>query len=226
MPNAEIRRIDIALTTVEGEATHEQVVAAHAAGRFTSRGRPPGLVTLQSSDPRAGRTCYVGRRGSDRFFRGYEKGFEVQGRLGDEAVRTYYAGHRIEDIYRCEVELKVKTRPIHWEVVEHRDRYFAGCYPYLADLLPLVQPFALAGRERGSDATLASALRNCRAQYGGILLTAQKHYGGNSSKVWEQIVGDRHSPRLLGSGVLNGVSDLAAKAPTGGSVASRNRTQG
>ena len=77
LPAAEIRRLDIALTTWEGQVTHESVVAAHAAERFQTGGRPPDLQQITSSNERAGRTCYVGKRTSDKFFRAYEKGFEL-----------------------------------------------------------------------------------------------------------------------------------------------------
>ena len=67
LESAQLRRLDIALTTWEGQITHDMVVQAHTAGRFTIR-RPPELRQITSSDPRAGRTCYIGKReaGIDR----------------------------------------------------------------------------------------------------------------------------------------------------------------
>ena len=49
LPDAQIRRLDIALTTWNGEMNHEMVVAAHEAGRFTTR-RPPNLQQILNSD--------------------------------------------------------------------------------------------------------------------------------------------------------------------------------
>ena len=40
LPSAQIRRLDIALTTWEGQVTHERVVKAHSQGRFSCGGRP------------------------------------------------------------------------------------------------------------------------------------------------------------------------------------------
>ena len=72
LPKAQIRRLDIALTTWKGEITHERVVQAHTADRFHTGGRPPALQQITSSDERAGKTCYVGKRTNDKFFRAYE----------------------------------------------------------------------------------------------------------------------------------------------------------
>lgn len=82
LPASEIRRLDIALTTWAGEVMHDTVVQAHTANRFHTGGRPPDLQQITSSNDRAGRTCYVGKRTSDKFFRAYEKGFELLGKMG------------------------------------------------------------------------------------------------------------------------------------------------
>ena len=82
LPSAQIRRLDIALTTWDGSIGHDRVVGAHKAGRFATGGRPPDLQQITSSNERAGRTCYVGSRKGDKFFRAYEKGFELAGKFG------------------------------------------------------------------------------------------------------------------------------------------------
>lgn len=214
LPAAEIRRVDVALTTWEGEVSHSTIEAAHAAGLFTCGGRPPELQTIVSSNPRAGRTCYVGKRDSDKFFRAYEKGFELLGKLGSAASRrvahshladhvTLIDGHPIEDIYRCEVELKAESRVIPWEVIDRRDHYFGGCYPFLAELLPGVEADILMRRaERAPQTELLAALANCRVQYGATLYTALQAYGGDIFRVWDQIRGEQHNAALLAAGVL------------------------
>ena len=126
LESAQIRRLDIALTTWDGEVTHERVVQAHSEGRFVCGGRPPELRQITSSDARAGRTCYVGQRTADKFFRAYEKGFELAAKHGRGLNVTSIDGHPVEDIYRCELELKAESRPIGWDVIERRDQYFAG----------------------------------------------------------------------------------------------------
>lgn len=205
LPKCEVRRLDIALTTWNGEVDHERVEVAHAAGGFCSGGRPPDMQRILNSDPRAGRTCNIGKREkSDKFFRGYEKGLELAAKMGSLGKSiTHIDGHPIEDIYRCEVELKAASRPIPWDVIGRRDQYFAGSYPFLAELLPEVECDILMRRpERAPQSDLAAALENCRVQYGATLFTALAAYGGDFLRVWDQVVGDKHNDALLAAGVL------------------------
>lgn len=213
LPAAEIRRADIALTTWKGEVDHKRVVAAHAAGAFACGGRPPALQQITSSDPMAGRTCYVGKRDSDKFFRAYEKGLELLAKLGRRGPRCAEAGLTddvwlidgcpVDDIYRCEVELKSESRLIPWEVIGRRDQYFGGCYPFLAELLPGVESDILMRRpERAPQTVLLAALENCRIQYGSTLHTALHAYGGDYMRVFDAIVGKQHNAALLAAGVL------------------------
>lgn len=205
MPSAQVRRLDLALTTWAGEVTHQQVVEAHTAGRFTVR-RPPKLRQIISSDPRQGRTCYIGEREkSDKFMRCYEKGFQMANLYGGKlpGTITKIADCRVEDIYRCEVELKAVNQDIPWEVIERRDQYFAGAYPFCADILPNVESDILKRRpDREPVVSMAAALENCRVQFGPTLYTALMAYGGDMTAIWDKIVGDHHSQALLEAGVL------------------------
>lgn len=205
LPKAQIRRLDIALTTWSGEVTHESVVRAHANGRFTTKGRPPVLQQVTSSDLRAGRTCYVGKREkSDKFMRCYEKGFEMLSRIKRlPGECTHIDGFRVEDIYRCEVELKASNTDIPWEVIERRDQYFAGSYPFCADILPNIEADILQRRpQREPQMDLAVALENCRIQFGPTIFTALMAYQGDMTTVWEKIIGDHHNQGLIEAGVL------------------------
>lgn len=204
LPAAQIRRLDIALTTWDGEMTHEQVVKAHTNGRFKTGGRPPQLEQITSSDVRAGRTCYVGVRAkSDKFFRSYEKGFEMIKNIRSKFDVMSIDGKLVEDIYRCELELKAVTRPIGWDVIDRRDQYFAGSYPFCADILPNVEADILMRRkERVPQMELSAALRNCQIQFGPTLYTALHAYHGDLTAVMDLIMGDKHSEDLLKAGVL------------------------
>lgn len=200
---AELRRLDLALTTWDGEVNHEKVVAAHKNGRFKTGGRPPDLQQITSTNERAGRTCYVGKRTSDKFFRAYEKGFEMAGKRGRGSPITQINGHLVEDIYRCEVELKADYTAIPWDVIERRDQYFAGSYPFCADVLPNVESDILMRRkERAPQTELAVALDNLRIQFGPTLFTALVAYGGDMTAVWDKVIGDHHCQALLEAGVL------------------------
>lgn len=207
LPSAQIRRLDLALTTWRGEVGHESVLQAHKAGRFVTRGRPPVMSQITSSDPRAGRTCYIGKREqSDKFMRCYEKGFEMAAKSaarGASGQVTHIDGFKVEDIYRCEVELKASSTDIPWEVVQRRDQYFAGSYPFCADILPGVEADILQRRpDREPQTDLAAALENCRVQFGPTLFTAMMAYQGDITAVWDKIIGDHHSQALLEAGVL------------------------
>lgn len=206
LPGAQVRRLDLALTTWEGQVTHERVVEAHRTGRFVTRGRPPTLQQITSSDPFAGRTCYIGKREqSDKFMRCYEKGFEMAGKMsrGLPGRVSHIDGFPVEDIYRCEVELKASCTDIPWEVIERRDQYFAGAYPFCADVLPGVEADILQRRpERAPQTDLALALENCRIQYGAVLFTALMAYHGDMTAVWDRVIGRQHCQALLEAGVL------------------------
>jgi DNA relaxase NicK len=206
LPSAEIRRLDVCLTTWDGEVGHEDVLKAHAQGRFVCGGRPPALRQITSSDPRAGRTCEVGKREkADKFFRAYEKGWELASKLPHSLRDGLVSidGHPVEGIYRCEVELKAENKAIPWEVIERRDQYFAGSYPFLADLLPGVESDILMRRpERAAQTELMAALENIRVQYGNTIYTAIAAYDGDMMTVLDKIVGRSHNMALLEAGVL------------------------
>lgn len=211
LPSSQIRRLDIALTTWEGEVNHEQVVQAHESGGFTTSGRPPNLQRILNSY--GGDTCNIGKREkSDKFFRGYQKGHEmlakVRARLPAGEVTQILMPHKnqyahIDNIYRCEVELKAVSSDIPWEVIERRDHYFAGAYPFCSEILPNVDGDILKRRpEREAQASLSAALENCRIQFGPTLFTALHAYHGDMTAVWDQIIGERHSQPLIEAGVL------------------------
>ena len=214
LPGAEIRRLDIALTTWKGEVKHDQVVAAHQAGEFTTRGRPPNLQVITHSDEHRGRTCYVGSRTADKFFRAYEKGKQLAEQFG--AVRhqclergevlsrvTKIDGHAVEDIYRCELELKADGTDIPWETIEQRDQYFTGAYPFCARVLPGIEPDILQRRpEKAPQRELQAVLANIRHQYGNALFTALTCYHGDIGAVWEKVCGTEHHRGMLEAGVL------------------------
>lgn len=206
LPKASIRRVDVALTTWKGEVTHEQVVQAHQLGRFTVR-RPPVLQTIESSDPCAGRTCYIGNREtSDKFMRTYEKGFEMMKGLPpgiDRSSITLVDGFPPAGIYRCEVEFKPVNCDIPWDLIARRDEFFAGAYPFCADVLPGVDADILQRRpERTAQTSLAIAMENIRIQYGATLFTAMAAHGGDFMAVWDKVVGTTHNQSLLEKGVL------------------------
>ena len=210
LPNAQIRRLDIALTTWHGEVTHDMVVAAHAAGLFNGEagGVPPELRQITSSNERAGRTCYIGSRTSQKFLRAYEKGFQMVANSvipeGMKKAITVINQSRIEDIYRVEMECKAtKLFRLPWEMIRRRDEYFAGAYRFNAQLLPEVEPDILQRDPRLTPKReLAAFLELIKHQYGKVLYTALAAHKGDVSAIWDRIVGKEDHPGLVEAGVL------------------------
>lgn len=206
LKQAEIKRLDIALTTYQGEVTHEMVIAAHAQKKFISGGRQPHYRVLGGSDPRAGQTVYVGKReGSDKMLRCYEKGFEMLSKI-PETFRsgcTHINGHDVEKTYRVEVEFKANDKVIPWTAITGRDQAFAGAYPFCAELLPSVQVKKFQSMpDFGPLVKLETSLDHCRRAYGGILRTAVLAHDGDFEKVFKRIVSREPSRALIDAGVL------------------------
>ena len=192
------RRVDIALDTYRREVTHDTVLEAHAAGQFGGNGRPPSLKQILSGE---GNTIYIGKRTNGKFFRGYEKGHELVKNYPAGSV-TEIDGVPIADIYRCELELKASRAPLPADLIENRDSYFAGCYPFLQNVLDVQPAIFNQAREREPQRDLEAALENIRQQYGPTLFTALAAYGGDIGAVWNKIVGMRHHAELVEAGVL------------------------
>lgn len=207
LQEAEIRRLDVCLTTYNGEVSHERVIEAHARGRFSSGGRQPHYRVIGGSDPRAGRTIYVGKReGSDKMLRCYEKGFELL-QIVPESLRdhvTHIEGKEVGNIYRVECEFKAETKFIPWSAIGERDQVFAGAYPFCAELLPDVEDVRKLQTlpDFKPRADLETALDHCRRAYGGIIRAALMAHNGDGSKVLERLASVEPSRALIEAGIL------------------------
>lgn len=195
------KRVDIALDTFKREVTHDTVVAAHCEGMFTTGGKPPSMSQIVPSDPYEGRTVYVGKRDQPKFVRAYEKGYE-QARKYPKLEVTHWDGVPIADWYRLELELKAKNQPLPDDLIENRDQYFSGAYPYLQSVLDVEPQVLKMSRERAPQRSLASMLEIIRQQYGNTLFTALTAHHGDIGAVWDKIVGTQHNHNLVEDGVL------------------------
>ena len=213
---AEVRRLDIALTTGKGEVTDSMVVAAHASGQFTNRGRPPDMKSLVNSNPTAGKTRYIGSRNSFKMLRCYEKGWELMKDLPDYAEFLRKADTKlafdnlgdchVQDVYRVELELKAIDKIIPWEAVGRRDEVFASSYPFCASLLPDAPQYVIHEMPSFKPrATLLKALSNAARAYGGAFKAAHIAYGGDDAaalEIMKLVMASEPSRRLVDAGVL------------------------
>lgn len=217
LPNSVIKRVDIAADYYKKEVTHDAVYDAYVTGQFKREGsgRPPKMSQILPGDSNEGRTIYVGSRENDTFFRGYEKGKkEFQSYLAlllKKGFTDDLEGHthrkngevyQLGDWYRCELELKSKSRDLPDDIISNRDQYFAGAYPYLADILPSAEPKTINTQRKLAMVELEVALQHIRTQYGSTLFTALHVMEGDITGLLERILGDHHNERLLAAGVL------------------------
>lgn len=212
LKEATLRRVDIALTTYDGSVSHEMVIQAHDDKQFSSGGRHPHRRVVTSSDVRAGKTVYVGNRDGAKFFRAYQKGFEILQKHVPALIRSgvnvlEFSGHgraAVEDVYRVEVEFKdADGKVLPWPMLVERDAYFSGAYPFCASLLPGAPERKVQTMpDFGAKMALLAQLEHARRAYGSILRTAIEAFGGDRDLVLSMVTADKPSERLIQAGVL------------------------
>lgn len=213
LKDASIKRCDLALTTYHGECGHEAVLAAHGREEFKSPrgGAQPHYRIVGGSDPRAGRTIYVGDRKGSKMGRFYEKGWkllkDVPASMRDGVTQISIDGSGLVDpgnVYRCEVEFKAADDyVVPWTMLTDRDRFFAGAYPFCANLLPQVPPLE---RQRlpewGPQMTIARSIDNVRRSYGAVLRTLYDLHGRDANKLLGLLMAETPAQNLIDAGVL------------------------
>lgn len=226
----QLKRVDIALDVFDNSSNFDLTLQAYRSGGFTSSGRPPKCEPTKPERPEDSAIIRIGNRSSDKYLRCYEKGKEQLGPGIAASMRsdpenfdwgdwlTMSIGRLINgrmcavnmwDWWRMELELKPQTSPLPKDLIDRRDHYFAGAYPYLGQMLSNVQSQSLSmTRERGPQLNLALALETIRRQYGPTLFTALTAHNGDIGAVWDRICGNKHSKRLLEAGVLMVDHDL------------------
>lgn len=213
LDHAEVRRADLALTIFDGSVTHEKVIEAHAAGRFSCGGRSPKMKQITGSDPKDGRTVYVGARESEKYIRCYEKGYELLAKhkvpewIKKDASQLYYDDIGLVDIdklYRCEVEFKASsTKVLPWTMLTHGDEYFAGANPFFASLLPDARERRIQTMpDFGPKVALQVQAENARKAYGGVIKALMEAYNEDADFVIKMLTADAPSEKLIKSGVL------------------------
>lgn len=213
LDRAELRRVDLALTTADpGLVSHEKVLAAHAADLFSSGGRSPKARIVTGSEPTDGRTVYVGSRTAHKFIRCYEKGREMMVKAGvPEGVRKQVEQVEFDglgmvnvaDLYRVEVEFKDVDKVLAWAMLTDRDAYFAGANPFCASLLPGAPIRRAQGLpDFGGKLALRVQTEHARRAYGTLIRTLYEVHGGNAQAVLDLLMADKPSEKLVRAGVL------------------------
>lgn len=203
LPALNYRRADIALDTKDGSVGHDSVLQAYRSGGFTTHGRPPKCQRIESERPEDGRTIYVGSRENDKFLRAYEKGRQLAATIRTPGVLTHVDGVPVEDLYRLELEIKAKSGDLPMDLIDRRDQYFAGAYPYLQHVMSDVQPeIMVIDRKLAPTLSMEAALEHIRTQYGSTLFTALVAHHGDIGAVWEKVCGREHNKDLVRAGVL------------------------
>lgn len=227
-PAYDLKRVDIALDTFDGSVSFDAVEAAFDGGKFApaGSGRPPKGQFERQKRPEDSQIARIGSRESAKYLRCYEKGKQVLGPEVAKAMRrdpesfdwSEWVGatmplpdpetgemklYGVWDWFRLELELKPVSAPLPSDLIDRRDHYFAGSYPYLGEVLEGVDPEVLVmKRERMPQLELALALDNIRRQYGSTLFTALVAHHGDFGAVWQKVCGNKHNAKLVAAGVL------------------------
>lgn len=218
----DLKRVDIAYDTFDVTKGFDAALVAYRAGGFNTGGRNPKCEPMKPERWEDSAIIRVGNRERDKYYRGYEKGKQILGpqiaaasqkedfepeqwvthttvvQRGGEIVAA-----NTFDWFRHEVELKPKSRPLPEDLIDRRDQYFVGAYPYLSTVLEGVESQAfIARRDVQPKLELNLRLEAMRMQWGNTLFTALAAHSGDVGAVWEKIVGRKHSQSLLEAGVL------------------------
>jgi phage replication initiation protein len=181
--SATITRVDLAHDDERG-----QVVDVDCArewfkqGSFNVNGRPPRSQFIDDMGSNHGRTLYVGRRGSGKTLRIYEKGKQ----LGDTASSWV----------RAEVELRNKGRVVPWDVLIAPGEYLAGAYPALQFLSE--EQSRVRTTQRVAKISYDAMVRHLRVQGGKSLNVMCAVHQGDGAVVLGLLVREGTPKRLAG----------------------------
>lgn len=200
--NAKITRLDLAVDFLQGEYTVDDAVSFYRAGKFTSSGRPP--ATSQAGDwlNERERTLYIGKAKNGKVLRAYEKGQQL--------------GNRDSKWTRYEVQFGNRDRVIPLDALTERDKYFAGAYPVLSELIQSAAE-KIPTKQTEGETTLAHLLYHARRTYGKAFDTMSDIEGFEIASLVEEVrvsgVPRRVNLSSIAAGPSwSGIVDLARKA--------------
>lgn len=220
-----LSRVDLCFDLYRGEVTWDHARRAFDNGRFQNKkgGRAPQLkvIDLSQGAKNLGRTMYVGKRDSEVMARIYEKGLEVFAKLPEELrllSEEREILHGSKDLHadnwlRLEVEYKCvdKKRPLPFEMLLDRDKYFAGAYPYFSDIIGVSDGRRPVGMKDDFDVDFLALMSNAKRSYG-TLIHSMRQLGFTPQEVVDQLSADRNNDKLVRSGLLSKMRDAVEKA--------------
>lgn len=176
-----ITRIDLAVDDLTGEHSVEQVKSMYEAGDFSIGGRPPKYKHICSSD---GDTFYVGRRGSGKYYRCYQKGRQ----LGDESSPWV----------RHEVEFHAQNRILPLAMLASPLEYFKGAYPDIFSWIEGAATRIDTARAKHSI-VFSAAMLFARRQVGRLVRYCQDRLGYAEQQIVSELIADegRYPLRLF-----------------------------
>lgn len=197
---AKITRLDLCVDFLNGEYTVDDAVAFYRAGKFTSSGRPP--ATSQAGDwlNERERTLYIGKAQNGKVLRAYEKGHQL--------------GNLQSPWTRYEVQFGSRDRIIPLEALTERDKYFAGAYPVLAELIDSAAE-KIPTKQTEGETTLAHLLTHLRRTYGKAIDVLSMSEGFEIASLVEEV-------RVVGCPRRVNLSSLAA-GPTWSGICDQAR---
>lgn len=182
--NGKITRIDLAVDDLLGEHSVEKAMEQYAMGDFTLGGRPPKFKHICSSD---GDTFYVGRRGSGKYYRCYQKGRQ----LGNESSPWV----------RHEVEFHAQNRLLPLDMLLNSMEYFKGAYPDVFDWIEGAATMIDTSRAK-HEIIFSAAMLFAKRQVGRLVRYCKDVVGYDDFQIVRELIAlPEHYPLRLFFGV-------------------------
>ena len=191
--------------------TVDKCFQAYRDDKFTFTRRPTYNVAGPWNDPSPidGRTLYIGQRTHSKMARCYEKGAkEARESFGSSwpiaGEQWIQEGKPLGDKVRLEIEFKaVEIESLPFDMLRQTDQYFAGAYPYCAELLEGVPVQKITRETKHVQArSVAQAVRRVRQCSGKDIAGLLQMYGGDAQQVVDLIRRPYASELLIESGAI------------------------
>lgn len=168
---AKITRVDLASDLFNSPFKPHDFLASYKDGLFKTKGRSPSCSQLGDwvNDDNKGRTFTVGKRGSGKYLRIYEKGLQLGG---------YFSKH-FSDWVRIELELGGKDRVVPTHALIKPAQYLAGAYPALSFLYE--EQSLIKTKKNMAQISVDRALETVRHQFGKYIYVFSELFGNDKA---------------------------------------------